>query len=151
MSQLDTLNSIGEETEFMIRTAANRLYPYCFYSSDSLLYTRLDAIDLRHVRPYNIDIATIRRHQLGFNYLSPEIANHDFGVPADKATVKRPAYQLDSTTSVEAGVGLFIEITRDWLFVMDANLERFSDEVVNSPIVDQDYVIKGFAAINYVF
>jgi outer membrane protein len=89
--------------------------------------------------------------QLGLNYLSSEIANHDFGVPADKATAARPAYELDSTTSVEAGVGLFIEITREWLFVMDANIEKFNDEVVNSPIVDQDYVIKGFAAINYVF
>ncbi len=89
--------------------------------------------------------------QLGFNYLSKEMANYDFGVPADKATVVRPAYELDSTTSVEAGVGLFIEITREWLFVMDVNIEKFSDEIVNSPIVDQDYVIKGFAAINYVF
>ncbi len=91
------------------------------------------------------------RPQLGVNYLSSEIANYDFGVPADKATATRPAYELDSTTSVEAGLGLFIEITREWLFVMDINIEKFSDEVINSPIVDQDYVIKGFAAINYVF
>lgn len=89
--------------------------------------------------------------QLGFNYLSSEIANHDFGVPADKATEARPAYELDSTTSIEGGVGLFIEITREWLFVIDVNLEKFSDEVIDSPIVDQDYVVKGFAAINYVF
>ncbi|MGD8582766.1 MAG: MipA/OmpV family protein [Gammaproteobacteria bacterium] len=89
--------------------------------------------------------------QLGVNYMNSEIANYDFGVPADRATVARPSYELDSTTSVEAGVGLFIEITREWLFVMDANIEKFSDEVTNSPIVDQDYVIKGFAAINYVF
>jgi outer membrane protein len=89
--------------------------------------------------------------KLGVNYLNSEIANHDFGVPADKATAARPAYEPGSTTSVEAGVGLFIEITREWLFVMDANIEKFSDEVTNSPIVDQDYVIKGFAAINYVF
>jgi outer membrane protein len=89
--------------------------------------------------------------QLSVNYLSSEIANHDFGVPTDKATPARPAYELDSTTSVEAGVGLFIEITREWLFVMDVNFEKFSDEVVNSPIVDEDYVVKGFAALNYVF
>lgn len=89
--------------------------------------------------------------KLGFNYLSSEISNYDFGVPADKETAARPAYELDSTTSIEAGVGLFIEITREWLFLVDVNIEKFSDEVVDSPIVDQDYVIKGFAAINYVF
>ena len=29
--------------------------------------------------------------------------------------------------------------------------ESLSDEVTNSPIVSEDYVVKGFAAINYVF
>ncbi len=89
--------------------------------------------------------------QLGLNYLSEEIANHDFGVPADKATASRPAYTLGSTTSIEAGIGLFIEITRDWLFVVDLNWEKFSDEVTDSPIVDKDSVVKGFAVISYVF
>ena len=89
--------------------------------------------------------------QLGFNYLSEEIANHDFGVPADKATASRPAYTLGSTTSIEAGIGLFIEITRDWLFVVDLNWEKFGDEVIDSPIVDEDSVVKGFAVISYVF
>ena len=89
--------------------------------------------------------------QLGINYLSEEIANHDFGVPADKATPSRPAYTLGSTTSIEAGIGVFIEITRDWLFVVDLNWEKFSDEVIDSPIVEEDSVVKGFAVISYVF
>ncbi|MBT8126863.1 MAG: DUF2141 domain-containing protein [Gammaproteobacteria bacterium] len=89
--------------------------------------------------------------KLGINYTSSEIANHDFGVPADKATASRPAYTLGSTTSIEAGIGLFIEITREWLFVVDLNWEKFSDEVTDSPIVDKDSVVKGFAVISYVF
>jgi outer membrane protein len=89
--------------------------------------------------------------QLGINYLSSEIANHDFGVPPEKATASRPAYVLGSTTSIEAGIGLFIEITREWLFVMDLNWEKFSDEVIDSPIVDKDSVVKGFVVISYVF
>jgi outer membrane protein len=89
--------------------------------------------------------------QLSFNYLSSEISNHDFGVPPENATAVRRAYELDSTTSIEGGVGLFIEITREWLFLVDVNIELLSDQVVDSPIVDKDYVVKGFAAINYVF
>lgn len=89
--------------------------------------------------------------QISINYLSSEISNHDFGVALDKATAERPAYETGSTTSMEAGLGLFIEITREWLFVMDVNYEMLSDEVINSPIVDKDYVVKGFAVINYVF
>lgn len=89
--------------------------------------------------------------KLGFNYLSKDISNYDFGVAANNATAARPAYELDSTTSIEAGIGVFIEITREWLFLVNVSIENLSDEVVDSPIVDQDSVVKGFAAINYAF
>ena len=46
---------------------------------------------------------------------------------------------------------MFIEITRDWLFFMNVAAEALSQEVQESPIVGEDHVIKGFAAINYVF
>ena len=86
-----------------------------------------------------------------FNWKSSELANHDFGVPESKATSERPAYTLDDTYSVEAKLGLFIEITQDWLLIMDVAVESLSDEVTASPIVSEDYVVKGFAVINYVF
>ena len=89
--------------------------------------------------------------KLGINYLSADISNYDFGVPVNRATVTRLAYDLDSTISTEAGIGLFIEITREWLFLVNVNVEKLSEEIADSPIVDQDSVIKGFAAINYVF
>lgn len=89
--------------------------------------------------------------RLGYNYLSAEFSNYDFGVPADKATTSRPAYQLGSTTSIEAGIGLTAEITRQWVFILNMNIEKLSDEVKNSPLVSEDSVVKGFAAINYAF
>ena len=89
--------------------------------------------------------------EIAFNWASADISNHDYGVPVEKATANRPAYQLDDNYSVEAGLGMFIEITRDWLFFMNVAAESLSDEVTASPIVSEDHVIKGFAAINYVF
>jgi len=89
--------------------------------------------------------------QLGLNYLSSDLSNYDFGVPANKATATRATYQLDSTTSIEAGIGLLIEIKRGWLLLVNVSVEKLSDEVADSPIVDQDSVTKGFAAINYTF
>jgi outer membrane protein len=53
--------------------------------------------------------------------------------------------------SYEVGVSLFIEITRDWLVFMNVAAEALGDDVTSSPIVGEDHVIKGFAAINYVF
>lgn len=89
--------------------------------------------------------------EIGVNWLSSDLSNHDFGVPANKARLDRPAYFLDDTLSVEAGLGMFIEITRDWLVIVNASVELLEDQVTESPIVEKNYVLKGFAAINYVF
>ncbi len=98
--------------------------------------------------------------QLGFVRLSPklvvnwqssELANHDFGVPLAAATPDRPAYTPGSTVGAEVGLTSFIEITEDWRILLDLSLERLDDAVVDSPIVKDDTVVKGFAAITYVF
>ena len=88
---------------------------------------------------------------LAFNWTSAELSNHDFGVSDDQATAERPAYSLNDVYSVEAGIGVFIEVTRDVLIIMNVAAESLSSEVRASPIVSEDHVFKGFAAINYVF
>jgi outer membrane protein len=89
--------------------------------------------------------------QISLNWLSSKLSNHDFGVPEGKATVDRPAYALDDVISVETGLGMSIEITRDWLVIVNAGVELLDKQVTDSPIVEKDYVVKGFAAINYIF
>jgi len=88
---------------------------------------------------------------IGLNWLSSDLSNHDFGVPESLATSERPAYDLNDTFSIEPGLGMFIEITKDWLVIVNASLELLDDEVTNSPIVSEEYIIKGFGAVNYVF
>lgn len=89
--------------------------------------------------------------EIAFNWTSAELSNHDFGVSDVQATAERPAYSLSDVYSVEAGLGVFIEVTRDVLIIMNVAAESLSSEVRTSPIVSEDHVIKGFAAINYVF
>ena len=85
------------------------------------------------------------------NWLSSELSNHDYGVPANMATAERPVYTLDDTLSVEAGMGMMVEVSRGWLMVISASAEFFNSDVIDSPIVSEDYVIKGFGAISYQF
>ena len=85
------------------------------------------------------------------NWMSEEMTENDFGVPEDKATAERSAYYPGASVSLEAGVGLFIEITTDWLVVGSVAVEWFDENVYDSPIVSEHYVFKGFGAINYVF
>ncbi len=88
---------------------------------------------------------------VAYNWLSSEISNHDFGVPAVAATGDRPAYELGSTRSIEVGVGTFIELTEDWRIILNLSGERLDDDVTASPIVDDDIVFKGLAIVSYVF
>jgi outer membrane protein len=89
--------------------------------------------------------------QFQINWLSAELSNHDFGVASDESTVARPAYDTGSSVSYEAGVSSFIELTEDWRIVLSVSAEFLADEIADSPIVADDRVLKGFAAITYVF
>lgn len=89
--------------------------------------------------------------QLQVNWLSQELANYDFGVPADAATAERPAYDTGSALSYQVGFGTFIELSEDWRIFADIAAEFLPSEITNSPIVADDHVIKGFAGITYVF
>lgn len=100
----------------------------------------------------SIQFSTFRfSPEIGFKWTSAKIANYDFGVPEEKATVERPAYDIDETVTVETGLGIFIDIAGNWMMVMKVAFEFLDGDVTNSPIVTDDYVIRGFGAINYVF
>jgi outer membrane protein len=89
--------------------------------------------------------------QLQLNWLSADLTNYDFGVSPDTGTPARPAYKTSSSISYEAGVASFIELTEDWRIVLSLSAEFLPDEITNSPIVADDRIVKGFAAITYVF
>ena len=89
--------------------------------------------------------------QLQVNWLSADLTNHDFGVAAEEATFTRPAYDTGSSISYEAGLSSFIELTEDWIIFLNVSAEFLPNEISDSPIVGDDQVIKGFAAITYVF
>ena len=89
--------------------------------------------------------------QLQVNRLSADLTNYDFGVPPESANVMRPEYNTGSSVSYEVGFGSFIELTEDWRIVLNVSAEFLPGEIVDSPIVADDHVIKGFAAITYVF
>ena len=89
--------------------------------------------------------------QIAFNWFSSDMSNHDFGVPAAAATAARPAYAPGSTSSFEAGLGVFVELTEEWRIILNIAAERLDRDITRSPIVDDDTLIKGLAIVTYVF
>ena len=87
----------------------------------------------------------------GLVWTSSDLANHDFGVPADQAAPGRPAYAVGDVLSYEVGLGTGVEITRSWRFLFDVAVEFLPSAVTDSPIVGADQVVKGFVSLNFTF
>lgn len=152
----DFLKGLGDRSgTFMAGLAIQAELPGGFDISASYDHDVLDNIgggEARFALGKSLQFGVLRfSPTIAFNWSGSKMSNHDYGVPVSKSTVERPAYYLDDVYSVEAGLGVFVEITRDWLVIMNVAVESLSNEVTASPIVSEDYVIKGFAAINYIF
>ncbi|WP_193163767.1 MipA/OmpV family protein [Microbulbifer hainanensis] len=89
--------------------------------------------------------------ELGVNWLSSEMADYDYGVPDYAAIPGRPAYEVGSSYTIEAGVGGLLELSENWRVVLNLAVENLDSEITDSPIVGDDNVIKGFAALTYSF
>ncbi len=60
----------------------------------------------------------------------------------------KPAYRIGDTFSVEVGIGLSLELPANGMVMLNLSVEQLDDDVVHSPIVSDDYVLKGFAAVS---
>lgn len=89
--------------------------------------------------------------ELGVNWLSSELADYDYGVPAYAAVPARPAYDVGDAVTVEVGVGGFYELSENWRLVLAVAVEELDSDITDSPIVEDDRVVKGFGAITYAF
>jgi outer membrane protein len=106
------------------------------------------------------ELALSRGFQAGIVRISPEmslawtssdISNHEYGVPEDAARPDRPAYAPGSTTTFGLGVGSSIELTENWRAFVSVTGEILDSKVRKSPIVEDDTVVAGFAALTYAF
>ena len=79
------------------------------------------------------------------------LADHDFGVASNVVAAGRPAYDVGDYLSLELGRGSFVELSRDWRLTFDLGVEFLPSDVTDSPIVEDDHVIKGFVSLSYVF
>jgi outer membrane protein len=89
--------------------------------------------------------------QLAVNWMSADLADYEFGVPADRARTDRPVYRVGDAFIPEAGVGLFVELKGAWRLLLNGSGKLLPAEIADSPIVEQDYVVGGFAAVTRLF
>jgi MipA family protein len=88
---------------------------------------------------------------IGLNWLSSKLSNYDYGVSNRQARAGRPAYKPEDAWNPEVGFSTFLELSREWLIVGSVAAELLDDDIRDSPIVSEDYVLKGFLAVSYLF
>ncbi|WP_027328344.1 MipA/OmpV family protein [Marinimicrobium agarilyticum] len=88
---------------------------------------------------------------VGINWLSDDLADYEFGVPASAATKWRPSYSPGSALNPELGLSVFYEITTGWQLIGNIGVEQLDTSLTDSPLVDEKRLVKGFLALGYTF
>lgn len=88
---------------------------------------------------------------VGLNWLTTELAGHEFGVTAEEARADRPEYRPGDAINFETGLGLSAEWAGTWRVIVSGSVEFLAKELRDSPLVDGAVVVRGFAAVNYTF
>lgn len=88
---------------------------------------------------------------LSLNWMSADVADHDFGVSDSEATEARPAYRVGDTFSYSGSLGIMYELSEKWIAAGSIAVEWLSSDVTESPIVSEDRVLSGFLAVSYLF
>ncbi|MBN2685900.1 MAG: MipA/OmpV family protein [Pontiellaceae bacterium] len=88
---------------------------------------------------------------VALNWMDSAMAENDYGVPVSQATAWRPAYNPGSSFSTETGVGLSLEITSSWQLNGNIGIEWLDSSATQSPILEEDYLLKGYVALSYLF
>lgn len=87
----------------------------------------------------------------GLNWLSAELAGHEFGVTAAEARAGREPYRPGNAVNAELGLGITAEWAGAWRIIVSGSVEFLAHELRESPLVEKDWVVHGFAAANYTF
>ena len=101
-------------------------------------------------RPFQASVARLSP-RVGLRWLDSEIADYDFGVPIEQALPGRPAYAPGDSLNLELGLRTSVEITRSWRLILDFGAQFLDDAIGRSPIVEEDVLYQGFAALSFAF
>ncbi|WKD29960.1 MipA/OmpV family protein [Halomonas sp. KG2] len=88
---------------------------------------------------------------VSLTYAGSQVARYYVGVDADDVKVGRPAYRPEGAYQYQAGISLSRSFGESHRLLIDFSQRRFSDEVHDSPIVDNDHLWSISAGYLYAF
>ena len=88
---------------------------------------------------------------VGAHWLSGNKADYYYGVASHEAIVTRLMYEVDSAINYNVKVATRYRLNQHWMLLGSVGVTLLDDEIQDSPIVDEDHLIDGFAGIQYRF
>ena len=96
--------------------------------------------------PYETERFTIAP-SVGADWIGKDNTDYYYGVKNSEARSDRPAYKPEETVNGFASIDLSIDLTDRISVAGNITGTLLGKEIKNSPIVDEDYVIEGFAGL----
>ena len=88
---------------------------------------------------------------LGVTWLSADLADYYFGVEPEEETEQRSVYQLDDTINISYGLNTRYRINQHNFISWNIALEQLSEDIADSPIVDERTLLKSALIYRYEF
>jgi len=79
--------------------------------------------------------------RVGVKWLSSDLVDHYFGVRPTEARPGRPEYEPDSTANFTAGATMALPLGEKWAWVTDGAVQVLSEEITDSPIVEDGAIL----------
>jgi len=88
---------------------------------------------------------------LGISYKSADLNDYYWGVHQDEASTALPEYHPGGGVGVEGGLITNYYLTRNLRLALSVNYERLVDDVAESPLAEDDYVLGYFSGLAWTF
>jgi len=91
------------------------------------------------------------RPSVSLIWKSGQLANYYYGVRASEATIDRAAYKVDSSFLLQLALMTNYRLSENWFVSGQIALNRLADEIIDSPIIEDDFITTAFVGIGYQF
>ncbi len=88
---------------------------------------------------------------LGVSYKSANLNDYYWGVHADEASDALPEYRAGSGFNFEGGLVANYYLSRHLRLAMSVNYEKLANEIADSPLAEDDYVLAYFSGLAWTF
>jgi len=88
---------------------------------------------------------------VGVSYKSADLNDYYWGVHADEANLALPEYHAGGGFGFEGGLVTNYYLTRHLRLALSVNYERLVDDVAESPLSEDDYVLGYFSGLAWTF